>query len=304
MQMKNTTIKIIGIVIFLFGKSLYAEHSCDAVSSSPTSNIATSSEVVTISNIKTTGVGIEVTLTANPVDKDTHKDSPNDPGTEVDDTFNNTGAIEWSSTLGGTFDKTNEKVVKWTSPNNPAQGDIILKLKDDGTHKQDFTVLTEVKRITIKVVNPNGSRIASQVPSFDAHTRYMATPVIIQVTYQGQDLPWIGHLAEKYKGSSSFYNVLNLPYVYNANGQEFFPNWNTAGDYAIATSKQGRLTDNHTNPNLPVIAGGQYVDLGGQHQVAYVDGGNKTSLQVFKDKEYLKRDAGATSDTPIHDEAP
>jgi len=289
--------------------SARADHPCDEAGSAPTATIEHDDKIIEVGGQKVTGSGVIVQLTAEPEDKDLHKDSPSATGSTVADTFSASGAIEWSqSNFNGTFSSPNSLTTSYTTTTANGSGSIKLKIKDDGTHYKDLSDLTEKATLDLLVAVPDGARITSQSPSWNATTRYMATAVEIQVTYQNHDLPWVGHLAEKFKESSKFNQVVNGTYSYDAGGSEWWGGaWNTGGDYGNQTTQEGKLQyDNHTNPGVPVLTvRPSYVDLGGRHTVGFVRPSNSSiaQIQIFQDEEYLMLGASPSSvETPVHNE--
>lgn len=268
-------------------------HSCDEKGDAPTATIDKPPQVIEVDGKYVVGVGISVTLKATITDKDKHKDSATDSGTDKSDTFDAQGAIQWKEKnnkgdiLGGATTQ-----ATFTSL-EPGDYEIVLKVKDDGAHYKDFTTLTEVKTFSISVVNPDGVKVKENgialVQSSVLGGAEAKGPVTWQVTYQDQDLKWKGKLAEKFKKSSTLESFQSLPYAFNSSGAEQWPDWQI---FAVPVT-DGTLQDDQGTGSGNPFPDNSYWDAAGLQEIGYVDkSGNKVPLGKFKNQQYIKRVGG------------
>lgn len=239
-------------MLTLSSTAVLAEHPEDTVGPAPTANITGDRLIL---NNSVTGRQVSLTLSANAQDQDCHREEGQAPALVVDGANNGIAAYEWvvpADICAAPPGNTTGATVSFTTANNAGvSGTVEIRLRDNGTHKQDWNALTVADTQDIELVDPD---------EFLAHTVNVTTAYAIdfsevqvgsnttfQLRYQGNDLPWVGDIQKGFSRRAAAYNVNPEALAPAAAGD---PTWTTVG----AANQDGRVTffdqcGFHQNPN-------------------------------------------------------
>ena len=299
------------LCVFALEKSLAGDHDCDSKGDAPETDFTLTGRFRYEGDVILMGVETEINVSMTPGDKDIHQATATDTPTPADDTFSNPGAVEWSEDLGGWFDDSTKTSTKYFAPEIENEGHMFIKIKDDGVHAQDFDQLTEVCRIDVKIVKPDGVNIISQDQSFVAYQSptitvwpQMTTPVVWQATYGGEALACRVWLVEKYQFSEFKNQVLSGDYEFNRNGDWLVPDPDDWSSFNDRTNADGQYTDVHNSLCRYFANANQYIDWGGAQYIGLKGTSTTVPLGTFDDHEYAIGASTPDAMQGIHDEVP
>lgn len=200
--------------VFLFvtlaSPSAVAEHPSDEPYTCPTGTF-TASNLIVVNNGYKTGRWVYVDLNAiNCEDIDRHYSSGS--YTSVSDGIAEYKWVITNLAISSPLNLTGASTQFLTKKTGTGTGSIALKLKDNGTHIQEYDPAQTVASIAVEIVDPDGIYIKSRGPVTQHPTLYGGYQELTwQLTYSGVDLPFESQIKEKI----TYYNPISNSATYN-----------------------------------------------------------------------------------------
>lgn len=271
-----------------------ASHENDCIGGAPLCTFTTT-RIIEVGSGWKTGRQVKVELSADDAsDSDEHWNGSS--YVSDDDTFDNAGAYKWTITalVSSPLNLTGQSV-NFTTKNGLGSGTISLKIKDDGIHFQDYGSNTEVASLYVTIVDPDGIRIVSHSGSIvvnDAIEVYAETPVVWQLTYSGEDLPWSGEVEEQITWPLTSYRNVSP-----ATPQTISGTFTDIIAWTPGSEDNGRFTDNHWSSfPKPLPTGGNYHVLANHQKFKNNEAGGAFFGATFTDYEYIDSTPAFTHD--------